>query len=78
DKLGWFWDLDAQLKGDELVVTGARKIAPVNPKLKGNRKKIIKTSTQKKETPSPTANKPKPIPRRRKQRSQGNPNSDES
>lgn len=50
EKLGWFWNLDAQLKGDELVVTEAQKIAPVNAKTKRNRspKKIIKTSAQKK------------------------------
>ncbi len=72
ENLGWFWDIDAQLKGEELVVTNAKKIAPVNPKLKRNRKskKVITTSRQKKETPSPTTNKPKPIPRRKKQRSQ--------
>lgn len=79
EKLGWFWELDTQLKGDELVVTQAQKVAPANPKMKRNRppKKVITTSAHKKakETPSPGGSKPKPIPRRRKRESQGDQNS---
>jgi hypothetical protein len=80
ENLGWFWDLDTQLKGDELVVTRAEKIAPLNPKFQRNRpaKKIIKTSRQNQEVPPPTDPKPKPILRRRKQRSQRHQNSGES
>lgn len=82
EKLGWFWDLDVQLKGDELVVTEGKKIAPISNKPKhpiltksspseknqerSTPKKIISTA---KEKPSPTQKKPKPIPRQRKQRS---------
>ena len=69
DNLGWFWELDVQLKGEELVVIKGRKIAPISDKSKPNRapKKII-SSPQKKETPS-SANKPKPVLRREKKRS---------
>lgn len=80
ENLGWFWDLDTQLKGEELVVTRAKKIAPLNPNFKRNRppKKIIQTSRQNKEMPPPTENKPKPILRRRKQRSQRDQNLEDS
>lgn len=80
ENLGWFWDLDTQLKGEELVVTRAKKIAPLNSKLKRNHspKKIIKTSREKQEMPPPTENKPKPILRRRKQQSQRHQNSEEN
>jgi len=83
EKLGWFWEFDVQLKGEELVVTEGKKIAPISNKPKrhvstksssseknkegSTPKKIISTA---KEKPSPTQKKPKPIPRRRKQRSQ--------
>jgi hypothetical protein len=80
ENLGWFWEIDAQLKGEELVVVNAKKIAPINSKLQRKRepKKVITTSRQKKEMPSPTTDKPKPVPRRKKQRSQRNQNSGET
>lgn len=71
EKLGWFWEIDAQLKGEELVVTYAEKVTKLSDKSKAkkvirNPKKIISKSGQK-ETP-PSSSKPKPIPRRKKQR----------
>ena len=73
DNLGWFWELDAQLKGEELVVTKGRKITPMREQRQPNRapKKII-SSPQKKATSS-SEKKPKPILRRTKKRSPSNP-----
>ncbi|MFB6274688.1 MAG: hypothetical protein ABEI32_00890 [Halothece sp.] len=72
EKLGWFWDLDAQLKGEELVVTKAQKIAPLTRKNKPNHAPKKQPSTsQPKENFSQGNKKPKPIPRRTKSRSQG-------
>lgn len=70
EKLGWFWDLDAQLKGEELVVTKAQKIAPLNRNKKRapNQKN---SAAQQKETASQDTTKPRPISRRTKSRSQG-------
>ena len=70
EKLGWFWEIDAQLKGEELVVTYAEKITKVTDKAKPKKvsrkpKKIISPSP-KKEAPS-SKEKPKPIPRPKKQ-----------
>ena len=84
DKLGWFWELDAQLKGEELVVTRSEKIAPVN-----NRKRKPNTFSERTKTESRTDRapkkiiapasdkKPKPVQRRtKKTRSGRNPNSE--
>lgn len=70
EKLGWFWEIDAQLKEEELVVTYAEKVTKLSDKVKPkkasrNPKKII-SSSQRKEAPS-SKDKPKPIPRRKKQ-----------
>lgn len=70
EQLGWFWEIDAQLKGEELVVTYAEKITKLSSKVKPkkanrNPKKIVSPS-QRKEAPS-SKDKPKPIPRRKKQ-----------
>jgi hypothetical protein len=87
EKLGWFWDIEAQLKGEELVVTQAEKIAPISPKGKRDRapksrfgrtpRKNVSPS-QETGKPSSATKKPKPVPRRKKQRSQGNPNSEDN
>lgn len=71
DIVGWFWNLDAQLKGEELVVTNAQKITPLQGRGKGNQlpKKII-SDNRRPQKKSSKSNKSKPILRRNK--SEGN------
>jgi len=71
EKLGWFWDLDAQLKGEELVVTKAQKISPLTHQKKPNRAPKKQSSTSSKQKENFSQKSPKPIPRRTKSRSQG-------
>lgn len=79
NKLGWFWDIDVQLKAEELVVTEARKVAPLHRqgKREGGKKidvgerptKKIISPPDKKDNSSGLTKKNKPVPRRKRARS---------